>query len=185
MTKKYRPSSFLSFLTILPLLYACSRVEIDYKYPEKVKGEYRMPTERTEKLKEETIFQKETLTLRFNEEKTQDLKSNNQNREEERFTSDSSYIKPETLILPSQWNDVLARLSEYPLEMVQDKLLMTEWFFEPQNDTLQYKINAVLTDKEVKITVLCRKKDKKSGWINQKNDATLADKIKTDIISAR
>lgn len=59
---------------------------------------------------------------------------------------------------------------------------MTEWFSDPENPRRQLKINAVKIGADVRITVLCRRKDKDGGWINQKNDATLADKIKNDIV---
>ena len=74
-------------------------------------------------------------------------------------------------------------LSQYPILIVQkDQIVVTDWFTDPEKTDRQLKINAVKTGSDLKITVLCRKKDKNGTWINQKNDATLADKIKNDIV---
>lgn len=151
-------------------LSACRTGQTEYKYPEKVNGRYEMPSEKTEK---DTVFDKKYLTFTFGGEKKENAsglsakKTENLNREESR----------------PLWPAVLPVLSRYPIALVQkDELVMTEWFSDPENSRRQLKINAVKIGADVRITVLCRRKDKDGGWINQKNDATLADKIKNDIV---
>lgn len=151
-------------------LSACRTGQTEYKYPEKVNGRYEMPSEKTEK---DTVFDKKYLTFTFGGEKKENAsglsakKTENLNREESR----------------PLWPAVLPVLSRYPIALVQkDELVMTEWFSDPENPRRQLKINAVKTGADVQITVLCRQKDDNGGWINQKNDAALADKIKNDIV---
>lgn len=134
-----------------------------------------MPTKQSEKEKQDILFKKDKLTLTFNEKEDATIKE----------PSLKESTKSEELIVPSKlWKNVLPVLSNYPIELVQDSFIMTEWFSDTDNKSRQLKINALKMNTEVKITVLCRQKDEKGDWINQKNDATLADKIKNDIISA-
>ena len=82
------------------------------------------------------------------------------------------------------WKNVLPVLSRYPVaEIHQDAFMTTEWFSDPENASRQLKINAVKTGEGVRITVLCRQKDKNGEWVNQKNDEALADQIKNDIVN--
>lgn len=152
------------------LISACQNTAVEYKYPEKVKGRYEMPSEKTEAEKNDTVFNKEYLTFRLNEKK------------EEKEEAVQTFVKPE--ISPEKlWTSMLHVLSQYPILIVQkDQIVVTDWFTDPEKTDRQLKINAVKTGSDLKITVLCRKKDKNGTWINQKNDATLADKIKNDIV---
>lgn len=151
-------------------LGACRTGQTEYKYPEKVNGRYEMPSGKTEK---DTVFDKKYLTFTFGGEKKENA-------------SEPSAKKPENPTREENrplWPAVLPVLSRYPIALVQkDELVMTEWFSDPENPRRQLKINAVKTGADVQITVLCRQKDKNDGWINQKNDTTLADKIKNDIV---
>lgn len=167
MRRKYIISAFCCFLT------ACQTGQTEYRYPEKVNGRYEMPSEKTAGEKNDTVFDKKYLTFTFGGKEEKDAsepfvkKPKNPSREE---------IRP-------LWPAVLPVLSRYPIALVQqNELVMTEWFSDPENPRRQLKINAVKIGADVRITVLCRRKDKDGGWINQKNDATLADKIKNDIV---
>lgn len=152
------------------ILCACQNTTVEYKYPEKVKGRYEMPSEKTEAEKNDTVFNKEYLTFRLNE------------KEEKQIKKPQQVVKSQ--ILPEKiWTSMLQVLSQYPISIVQkDQIVVTDWFTDPEKTDRQLKINALKTGTDLKITVLCRKKDENGTWINQKNDATLADKIKNDIV---
>lgn len=162
---KYVAAALCCFLS------ACRTGQTEYKYPEKVNGRYEMPSEKTAEEKNDTVFDKKYLTFTFGGK------------------TDAPVLPAEKPAKQHQennrplWPTVLPVLSRYPIALVEkDELVMTEWFSDPENPRRQLKINAVKIGSDVRITVLCRRKDENGDWINQKNDATLADKIKNDIV---
>lgn len=80
------------------------------------------------------------------------------------------------------WEKAMSVLVEYPLEKSnkQDGFISTEWFnIEPKK---QIKHNVLVAKDTVSVTTLVRTYETDLGWINQKNDQTLADQIKNDIL---
>lgn len=80
------------------------------------------------------------------------------------------------------WEKAMAILVDYPLEKSNkpDGFISTEWFnIEPKK---QIKYNVLVTDNSVNVTALVRTYETDLGWVNQKNDQTLADQIKNDIL---
>lgn len=160
------------------LISACQNTAVEYKYPEKVKGRYEMPSEKTEAEKNDTVFNKEYLTFRLNEKEEKQVNGKAEKQVKKTQPVVKSEISQEKL-----WTSMLQVLSQYPILIVQkDQIVVTDWFTDPEKTDRQLKINALKTGTDLKITVLCRKKDENGTWINQKNDATLADKIKNDIV---
>ena len=164
-------------------LNACQTGQVEYKYPEKIKGRYEMPSSRTAVEKKETLFDKKYLTFSVGPGAK---KKENTPPEAEKNKNQTQNVSPrlalETIDQPL-WPAVLPVLSHYPIAQIQpDELVMTEWFSDPENPQRQLKINAVKVGTDIQITVLRRQKDKNGDWINQKNDAILADKIKNDIV---
>ena len=163
-------------IMVVCLITACQSGQVEYKYPQKIKGKYEMLTEQEAAEKNDTIFDKKYLT--FNLNKSQEDKKEFASKTEE-SVKDKEISEKQPL-----WVNVLPVLSRYPIaEIHQDSFLMTEWFSDPENSSRQLKINAVKAGNYVQITVLCRQKNKNGEWINQKNDEALADKIKNDIVN--
>lgn len=163
---KYIISAFCCFLS------ACQAGRTEYKYPRKVDGRYEMPSGKTEN---DTVFDKKYLTFTLGGEKKKDVSA------EQKQPVEPEIRQPKDK--RPLWPAVLPVLSGYPIALIQkDELVATEWFSDPENPERQLKINAVKVGPDVRITVLRRQKDENGGWINQKNDATLADKIKNDIV---
>ena len=166
MDKKY---VFLSMATLLTA--SCESGSVEYKYPEKIKGKYEMVTAEEAEQRNDTFIDKKRLTFNFN--KTTEEKKDQPVEKTEQAVSGNQPL----------WKNVLPVLSRYPVaEIHQDAFMATEWFSDPENASRQLKINAVKTGEGVRITVLCRQKDKNGEWVNQKNDEALADKIKDDIV---
>ena len=157
------------------LVTACQSDQVEYKYPHKIKGQYEMVTQEEAEQKNETLFDKKYLTFNINKP-----------QEETKNTETIQHIeKTEKSIFEDRplWVNVLPVLSHYPIDDIyQDSLITTEWFSDAEDSSRQLKINAVKVEDGVRITVLCRQKDKNGEWINQKNDEALADKIKNDIV---
>lgn len=126
--------------------------------------------------KNDTLFDKKYLTFNMNkplEEKERAKQVIEKSEENKESVSENQPL----------WTNVLPVLSRYPIaEIHQDSFMTTEWFSDPENPSKQLKINAVKIGKNAQITVLCRQKGKNGEWINQKNEAGLADKIKNDIV---
>ena len=157
---------------------SCESGQVEYKYPQKIKGQYEMVTQEEAKQKNDTIFDKKYLT--FTSHKRQEGAKEDKTIQpiEKKEIKEASAFEEQPL-----WANALPVLSRYPIaEIRQDSIVMTEWFSDPDNSSRQLKINAVKTGENVRITVLCRQKDKNGEWINQKNDEALADKIKNDIV---
>ncbi len=171
---------FMLFLCCV--LLACQNAKIEYKYPEKVKGRYEMPSKKTEEQKNDTVFNKEHLTFRYRNTETQRTPS--EDNVFDKGIKNEEIVKKESLPDCNKiWTAMLTVLSRYPVSIIQeDKLIVTEWFNEAGKNQRQIKINALKTATDLTITVFSRTKDQTGEWINQKNDATLADKIKNDIV---
>ena len=167
MKKKY------TALALCGLLAACQSDRVEYKYPQKVYGRYEMPSE---KIEQDTVFDKKYLTFNIGGEKKDKKSVQIKETTEERGVTD---VRQKTDL----WPFVLPVLSQYPIAIVQQgEFVATEWFTDSENAARQLKINAAKIGSDVKITVLCRQKNKNGEWINEKSDATLADKIKNDIV---
>lgn len=165
---------------VLPLicaLSACQSGQVEYKYPQKINGKYEMLTQKEAEELNDTVFDKKYLTFDFNERKENKPESE---KKVEIRTEDKETVSEQKPL----WKNVLPVLSRYPIaDIHQDSLIMTEWFSDSENPDRQLKVNVVKVGENAEITVLCRQKEKNGEWINQKNDATLADKIKNDIVN--
>ena len=167
MNKKYAAMALCGLLT------ACQSDRVEYKYPQKVYGRYEMPSE---KIEQDTVFDKKYLTFSIGGQK-EDKNPVRTEGAAEKSAEINARRKTDL------WPFVLPVLSQYPIALMQrGEFASTEWFTDPENASRQLKINAAKVGTDVKITVLCRQKDENGEWINQKNDATLADKIKNDIV---
>ncbi|MCQ2914311.1 MAG: DUF3576 domain-containing protein [Alphaproteobacteria bacterium] len=99
--------------------------------------------------------------------------SNNQNEE----TKEEVVQEKEILPQKKYWDKTLFVFSQYPIEQndASHGLISTEWFnIEPKR---QIKINAYVSQEDVKVNVLVRNYDATLGWINSSNDEKYADKI--------
>ena len=171
---KMRKSVILSLICALS---ACQSGQVEYKYPQKINGKYEMLTQKEAEEINDTVFDKKYLTFDFNERKSKEPET--EKKIEIKNESKQTVREQEPL-----WKDVLLVLSNYPIANIhQDSLIMTEWFSDSENPDRQLKINVVKVGENAEITVLCRQKEKNGEWINQKNDAKLADKIKNDIVN--
>ena len=156
---------------------ACQSGTVEYKYPHKIDGRYEMLTEQQAEKQNETVFDKKYLTFDLNipRETTSDETQKQTVKEPVKQTA----TEPQKPL----WKNVLPVLSEYPVaEIREDSFITTEWFSASGDPLRQLKINAVKTGDFVRLSVLCRQKDKNGEWINQKNDEALADIIKNDIV---
>ena len=168
----------LLFTILIFFTAACQSGQVEYKYPQKIKGKYEMLTQEEAAEKNDTIFDKKYLTFDMNKS-SEDKKDAQPSSKKEEVVENKEVFSKQPL-----WRYVLPVLSRYPVaEIHQDSFIMTEWFSDPQNPFRQIKINAVKIGENAQITVLCRQKDKIGEWINQKNDEALADKIKNDIVN--
>ena len=170
---KYLFSAATIFLTV-----SCQSGQAEYKYPQKIKGKYEMLTQEEAEQKNDTLFDKKYLTFNINkpQEETKNAETIQHIEKEDKNEKSVSDKQP-------LWVNVLPVLSHYPIDDIyQDSLITTEWFSDTENPSKQLKINAVKAGESVRITVLCRQKDKNGEWVNQKNDEALADKIKNDIV---
>ncbi|MBR1777401.1 MAG: DUF3576 domain-containing protein [Alphaproteobacteria bacterium] len=161
----------------------CQSDQIEYKYPQKIKGKYEMLSAEEAVKKNDTVFDKKYLTFNLDKPRRTDQAETPAAKAKEPFAETEAHsgnmIEQKPL-----WVNVLPILSQYPIsEIHQDSFIMTEWFSDFQNSSKQLKINAVKAGDYVRITVLCRQKDQNGEWINQKNDVELADKIKNDIVN--
>ena len=169
-----RQLKYISLVVLACLSAGCGSGNVEYKYPQKIKGQYEMVTADEAERKNDTLFDKKYLTF-------------NINRTEKAKTEQVIETKEENRKIVSEkqplWANVLPILSRYPIaELHQDSFISTEWFSDAGNSSGQLKINAVKIGENAEITVLCRQKDKNGEWINQKNDEALADMIKNDIV---
>ncbi len=146
---------------------------VKYEYPERVDDRYERPSEYKE---EDRLFGADTLTFRTG--------GNKRNQSEKPVKNASVALKSTAAADKADeiWRSTLPVMSRYPVEMMQDGFITTEWFNDAETPYRQMKINAVRTSDGVQITVLCRRKNGKGDWVNQKNDATLAVQIKNDIV---
>lgn len=148
--------------------------DVKYEYPDRVDKRYERPSEYKE---EDRLFGADALTFKLGGDKggkqTADaVKAPAVPAKAERAVDKNGKI----------WQAALPVMSRYPVEMMQDGFITTEWFNDADSPYRQLKINAVKTPDGAQITVLCRRRNGKGDWVNQKNDAALADKIKDDIV---
>ena len=163
-------------VSVIFIISACQSGQVEYKYPQKIKGRYEMVTAREAERQNDTVFDKKYLTLDLNRPQTEEKKEQlvEKQKKKEKATSERKPL----------WANVLPVLSRYPIaEIRQDSFMTTEWFSDSEVSSKQLKINAVKVGENAQITVLRRQKDENGEWINRKNDEALADKIKNDIVS--
>ena len=148
--------------------------DVKYEYPERVDKRYERPSEYKE---QDRLFGANALTFKLGGEK-----SGGKTVEAAKKTP----AVPEKTVVEGNaakiWQATLPVMSRYPVEMMQDGFITTEWFNDADSPYRQLKINAVKTPDGVQVTALCRRRNGKGDWVNQKNDAALADKIKDDIV---
>lgn len=166
----------VGLLVSVCLSASCQSGQIEYKYPQKIKGQYEMVTAEEAEQKNDTLFDKKYLTFNINKAQKEKAKEEKTEPSAEKQPASVPEARP-------SWANVMPVLSRYPIaELHQDSFIATEWFSDAGNPLKQLKINAVKVGENVQITVLRRQKDKNGEWVNQKNDEALADKIKNDIV---
>ena len=178
-TMNKRQMKYLFLGAAICLTASCGSDSVEYKYPQKIKGQYEMVTAREAEQMNDTLFNKKYLTFTLNKPQEDAKEIETAQPVETKEVKEIPVSGGKAL-----WGNVLPVLSHYPVaEIHQDSFITTEWFSDPENSSAQLKINAVKTGEVAQITVLRRQKDKNGEWINQKNDAGLADKIKNDIVN--
>lgn len=169
-------------------LAACSSSDVEYKYPEKYYGRYERPSEITDEMRSNKLFDDDTLTFKYKfagkkDKKPSIKKTSLQPKVAEQKSEPLSTVKPEHKSTTGLWAGVMPVMSQYPIAMIKsDDFISTEWFTDPQNASHQYKVNVLKQEMDVKVTVLSRIKDSAGEWVNQNNDQKLAVKIKNDIV---
>lgn len=125
------------------------------------------------KIQNEKIKQLDTQVSELKEQ----IQQINQNQ-----TIPSTVVEQQPVKTIDFWDKAMAILVEYPLEQSnkQNGFISTEWFnVQPKK---QIKYNVFIANDTVNVTALVRTYEADLGWINQKNDQTLADQIKNDIL---
>ncbi len=148
--------------------------DVKYEYPERVDNRYERPSEYKE---QDRLFGADALTFKLGGDKSGNAVKTVANAPAAPAKAERAENKAGKI-----WQSTLPVMSRYPVEMMQDGFITTEWFNDAETPYRQLKINAVRTPGGAQITVLCRRKNGKGDWVNQKNDAALADKIKDDIV---
>lgn len=148
------------------VLSACSSDDVRYRYPERVNGRYVQPSELSDAERTGKLFG-DSLTFGI------DLP--------EKGGEPSRPASPEKASA-DVWRGVLPVLAAYPVSIATDSFVSTDWFTDPDDAAKEFKINVVRNGSDADVTVLCRVKGENGDRITQKNDQTLADKIKNDIV---
>lgn len=167
----------IAFLTVA-VLSACSSDEVRYRYPERINGRYVPPAEQDEAGKTGKLLD-DSLSFKFNFSKQADVP------EQVSASSPASASDPSLAVKKDDkglWRFVLPAMAAYPVSIVTDSFVSTDWFTENNDATKEFKINVVRNGSDADVTVLCRVKGENGDRITQKNDQTLADKIKNDIV---
>lgn len=147
--------------------------DVKYEYPERVDKRYERPSEYKE---QDRLFGADALTFKLGGDKNGKQTAD---AVKAPAVAEKAVVKDKAGRI---WQAALPVMSRYPVEMMQDGFITTEWFNDADSPYRQLKINAVKTPDGAQITVLCRRRNGKGDWVNQKNDAALADKIKDDIV---
>lgn len=158
---------FSGILCLLSAVWACSSVPVEYKYPEKVKGKYEMPSERVEEEKQDTFFGKKGFNL-FPEKKVSE-----------------SGIGVNTYL----WQGTLETLSFMPLASADPfgGVIITDWYAPEETPSERFKINALILTKTLradglKVTVFRQIKEK-GTWVDVKTDPAVALKMENAILT--
>lgn len=165
------------------LLASCSSKNIEYRYPEKVKGRYTMPSPDTEAEKKDTVFNRDLLTLKIGGKDNDEVKP--ESGKEEQSVRYQSQKTDSSVFL---WQAAVNILSAYPLSSASKSggLILTEWH-NAEKPNEQQKITAVIlpgtTEKDsLKIVVFSRVKAESGEWIEKGVDAKVAEILERDIL---
>ncbi len=155
-------------LFLFGILSGCGTVPVEYRYPEKVKGKYEMPNERTEALKQDKLFGAKGFDF---------------------FSTDKV---PETQIGVNSylWQSALKTLSFMPLSSADPfgGVIITDWYSPPSFPKERFKLNVlILTDTlradGLKVTVFRQVKDEKNEWKDIKSDPAVALRMENAILA--
>ena len=159
--------------TVVLAVAACAG-GVKYEYPERVDKRYERPSEYKE---EDRLFGADALTFKLGGGENGKAVEKAAKKPDAPAKTERAENKAGKI-----WQATLPVMSRYPVETMLDGFITTEWFNDAETPYRQLKINAVRTPDGAQITVLCRRKNGKGDWVNQKNDATLAVQIKNDIV---
>ncbi len=150
------------------LLNGCSSASVEYKYPEKVRGRYEMPGERTKKAEENKLFGPKGLKL---------------------FSEDTA---PETHIGVNSylWQSALSTLSFMPLASADPfgGVIVTDWYSPDSSPDERFKLNVLILTKTLradglKVSVFRQVRDEKKGWTDTKSDPDVALRTENAILA--
>jgi hypothetical protein len=159
---------FLLFIILLGFTACSSSENIEYKYPEKVKGKYTRNAPADED--RETIFGKGGLTNIFSEKES----------------SGGGGIGVNSFL----WRSTLDTISFMPIASADPfgGVIITDWYAPPQTPAERFKLNIFITSKAlradgVKVTSFKQTKDNKGNWVDSAADEQVSQKIEETILT--
>ena len=144
----------------------CKSADVEYKYPEKVRGRYEMPNKRNEADRENKLFSGNGLRL-FSSEKNQ-----------ETSLGINSFL----------WRATLETLTFMPLSSADPfgGVILTEWYAPVKNE--RFKITVLIMSKSLRadgltVSVFKQTKQKDGSWADAPADATVAKNLENAILT--